>query len=297
MRVLVAALAMAMLLGLAASHANATPASDFARARDAFKRGQYRDAIPLLKDLLYPNTRLSSRSELAEAHLLLGVCHFETDSQKEASAEFNKALRYDSELALDPLLFSEAAVKFFADEKAAYDKRAQEEAEKRKIAEENDALRRALENLRVYEKHPYYVNFIPFGAGQFQNGDSRKGMFFSISQATTGGASIGVFGYLWVKYGFNGKVPPEDASFVRLLQQVQITTGALCLGLMAWGIVDSLRNYQPSVRREADESLLPSDLLEKPKRKSPPRQPGTSGLRLSPTIVPNGAGLALSVEF
>jgi phosphoglucomutase len=27
------------------------------------------------------------------------------------------------------------------------------------------------------------------------------------------------------------------------------------------------------------------------------QKPGTSGLRLSPTIVPNGAGLAISVEF
>ncbi len=297
MRVLVAAVAVVMFLGVATHHANATPASDFAGARDAFKRGHYREAIPLLKDLLYPNARLSSRSELAEAHLLLGVCHFETDDQREAAAEFNKALRYDNELSLDPLLFSEEAVKFFADEKAEYDIRAQAEAEKRKLAEERDALRRALENLVVIEKHPYYINFIPFGAGQFQNGEGRKGMFFSISQATTGAASATIFGYLWVKYGFNGKVPPEDASFVRTLQQVQITTGALCLGLMAWGIVDSLRNHQPSIQRKADESLLPSDLLDKPDDKAKPRQPGASRLYLSPTIVPNGAGLAISVEF
>lgn len=307
MRAVVLYLAATALLGLLVRDAAATPASDFARAREEFQHGNYREAIPLLKDLLYPTARLSSKAQLAEAHLLLGVAHFETDNRKEAAAEFQEALRYDEDMVLDELLFTKESIEFFEEQKAEYKRRAKEEEEKRKLAEERDAYRRALANLRVInvEKHPYYINFIPFGAGQFQNGQSGKAYFFSISQGVTGGASMLIFGYLWLKYGYEGKVPPEDASSVRRWQQIQITSGALCLGLMAWGIVDSLRHYKKEIRRqveagEADEYLLPKIETPAPAPAPAPTLPAHephSSLHLLPAVVPDGVGLAILGEF
>jgi len=112
-RVLGLATAVLFSAILAVGTASASPAQDFAKARETFQRGEYKSAIPLLKDLLYPPARLSARSELAEAHLLLGVSHFEVGNETEAGVEFRKALRYDLDLALDPLIFSEKAVAFF----------------------------------------------------------------------------------------------------------------------------------------------------------------------------------------
>ena len=43
----------------------------------------------------------------------------------------------------------------------------------------------------AHEVRPYYVNLIPFGAGQFQNGQRCKGLAFAISEATTAGLSAG----------------------------------------------------------------------------------------------------------
>ena len=82
----------------------------------------------------------TTRGELAEAHLLLGVSHFEVSSETEAEVEFRNALRYDIDLALDPLLFSEKAVAFFEATKAAYREKAVEDAEMRRLVLESLGL-------------------------------------------------------------------------------------------------------------------------------------------------------------
>ena len=42
-----------------------------------------------------------------------------------------------------------------------------------------------------------------------------------------------------------------------------------CLGLMAWGIVDSLIHYQPRKKIDADDSLLPHPVGERRARLVP----------------------------
>ncbi len=277
--------------------ARAAPSGDLVRAREAFQRGDYATAIPLLSVLLYPTPKLSSRAELSEAHLLLGVAHFETGNTDEAKAEFDRALRQDADLELDPMFVSRKAVNFFEKEKADFKRRAAAEDEKRRLAEERDAYRRALESLIVVEKRPYYVNFIPFGAGQFQNGNNGKGVFFSAAESVTGGVSLLIFGYHAVKYGFGGKVPRDEAGTVRRMQQIQIGAGIACLGFMAWGIVDSLMHYQGDTQRKADESDLPEDFRLRPRPHGDRKAPAHHSLRLVPTIAPGAVSLGLSLEF
>jgi tetratricopeptide (TPR) repeat protein len=295
-RVLIRLAVILFVLAAVPTAASAAPSADLVRAREAFQRGDYPVAIPLLNYLLYPTPRLSDRSELAEAHLLLGVAYFETGNHGEARAEFDKALRQDEGLQLDPLFVSKEAVDFFERSKDAFKKKAKEDADKRRLAEELAAYRKALANLIVIEKRPYYVNFIPFGAGQFQNGDNGKGIFFSVAQGLTGGTSAIIFGYHAIKYGFGGQVPREEASGVRRQQQIQIGAGIACLGLMAWGIVDSLMNYEPAIQRTADESLLPDDFKpDLPRRRRGKR--GPSSFRITPAPQPGGGGVVMSWEF
>jgi len=144
------------------------------------------------------------------------------------------------------------------------------------------------------------VNFIPFGAGQFQNGDKGKGLFFSASEAVTCGASGVIFSYLVLKYGLGGQVPPEEAGSVRRWQQVEIGAGSVCLALMAWGVVDSLMNYQATYRTATpDPSLLPPEL--RPQKSKPAKSASLAtkprSFLLLPTAHPNGGGLVISWEF
>lgn len=314
-----ALVALTAAAAIAGEHrAAATPAQELVRARGLFRGGDFAGALPLLNYLLYPTPRLSQPADLVEAHVLLGVCAYETGDRKTAKREFEEALFLQRDLTLDTLLFSAEAVEFFDDTRADLEDKEKRDADQRRLAEENERLARALQNLVVIETRPFYVNIIPFGAGQFQNGDRGKGLFFASAEAVTGAASAGIWLYLVSKYGIPGQVPPEEAATARRLQQVEIGTGAVCLGLMAWGIVDSLLHYKPSVRVAADESLLPDEVRDRarggpprgpegdgsaddPPRAPPPAPAPQSRLQLSPTIIPSpgahGAGLSLTWEF
>ncbi|MEZ4402212.1 MAG: tetratricopeptide repeat protein [Kofleriaceae bacterium] len=287
-----AALAVVAVAGAVAAARAATPAEDLDRARAAFRQGDYATAIPLLTYLLYPSPRLAGADDLLEAHVLLGVCAFETGDRTTASREFEEALYQQPELALDTVLFSAAAVQFFDAQKARLAERAAADAERRQIAEDNERYKRLLASMVVIETRPYYINFVPFGAGQFQNGQPGKAIAFATGQGVTGAVSAGIWLYLTGTYGYNGVVPDEDNQFVRRLEAVEIGTGIACLGLIAWGVVDSLRHYRPSVQRKPDESLLPPELRRKPEPAKPPPR-----LELAPTASPDGGGLQLRLRF
>lgn len=289
-----AALAALLALALPASAA-ATPADELTAARAQFAARDYAAAIPALNLLLYPTPRLSRRDDLLEAHVLLGAAAFEAGDRAVARREFEEALFLDPELTLEALYYSAEAVALFDEVKRDLAAQAARDAERRALAEANEALQAALDAMVVIETRPFYVNLIPFGAGQFQNGQRARGLWFAASQALTGGLSAGIWLYLVGEYGLPGRVPPEDVGRVRTLQQLEIGAGAACLGLMAWGIVDALLHHRPSVRRAPDEDLLPPELRQRLRR------PPAAALRLAPTLVPAGAsasaGVQLTVEF
>ena len=224
--------------------AEATPAQELEEARELFRASDFGNAIPKLNYLLYPTPRLSQTEDLVEAHVLLGVCSYESGNRKDARREFEEALFLDSDLELDTLLFSSGVVDYFDDVKQSIKEREERDAELRKIAEENERLRNAI----YFEKHSFSTNFIPFGAGQFQNGQRSKALFFAISEGVTGGISAGLFLYIYGQYGFATTIKPEDARTVLRLQEAEIAAGSLCIGLMVWGVIDSLVHFEPVVR-------------------------------------------------
>lgn len=298
--------AVALAVGPAAA---ASPAEELNRARDAFRRSDWAAAIPVLSSLLYPTPRLASEEDIYEAHLLLGMCAFEGGDRATAVREFEEAIVLQRERKLGTGVFSDAAVALYEERRLALAEKYRLEAEARALALEREQYRRLIESMVVVEKRDYYVNFIPFGAGQFQNGHTRKGIAFATAQGVTGAVSAGIWMYLVGTYGLSGQVPVAEANSVRRLQQLEIGAGALFLGLAAWGVVDALVHYQPSVVRRPDESLLPPDLRPRPPAAPGPspapapggdRPAGPAGpttLRLAPAPLPGGGGVVLSWEF
>jgi hypothetical protein len=280
------------ICGLTARAHAATPSDELEKARGEFLSHAYADAIPLLNYLLYPSAKLAEKDDLVEAHVLFGACAFETGDQTTARKEFEAALDMKPEFTIDTQRFSAGAVHFFDDTKHALEDRRKKDQEERALADERDRLRRYRESLVVYEVKSYYVNYIPFGAGQFQNGQHSKGLWFATTEGATGAISAGIWIYLVGTYGFNGRVAPQDAGFARTLQEIEIGAGGVCLGLMAWGIIDSLRHYHPRSQVDADDSLLPPDLR---KPKDPPKHEPSS-FYISPELVPDGAGVVLTWE-
>src|SRR5262249_3660778 len=148
------------------------------------------------------------------------------------------------------------------------------EADKKRVAELNKRIQDYLKNAVVYENHPYYLNFVPFGVPQFTAKRPLWGSIFAGSQTVTFATSAGIWLYLSTKYGFpRGKVPTEDAPGAVRLQQLEIASGALFLAFYAWGVYDGITHYQAQTRIKADDSILPPELRpekppDKPKKKT-----------------------------
>jgi hypothetical protein len=140
------------------------------------------------------------------------------------------------------------------------------------------------------------VNFLPLGAGQFQNKQRAKGYAFFTGQLVTLSASLSIYFYLANKYE-GGTVPLADGLTVRRLQQIQIGAGGAFWALWAWSVVDSLVHYQPRAQIQGDDTLLPPDLQKIDKRRKTPKKTSLlDRLRLGPMVTPDSVGIGIGLE-
>jgi len=288
-------MAMAMVIAVA-TEAGASPAQDLERARFSFREHDYDSAMKLATYLLYPDEKLAAPADLVEAHVILGASNFETGHRIEAKSEFEKALQIQPDKTLTDKLFSEGAIRLFDEAKADIEARAERDAQLRRLAEERERIRKYRESLVFVEKRSFVINFAPFGAGQFQNKMPARGIFFAAAQGVTGGVSVGVFLYLSGKYGLNAKVPVVDGNGVRQLQQLEIGMGVAFYAIYAWGVVDALLNYKPTVQIQGDTlppSLFPPDRGTK---SAPKKTSLLKRLYFAPMLTPDSAGIGLTWE-
>jgi hypothetical protein len=290
-RSLPAAAVVAAILAAVATDAAASPTQDLERARQSFRAHDYLTAHMLAT---YRSTTPAAQPvDLVEAHVILGASDFETGNRAN-QVEFEKALQIQPKTLTD-LLFSEGAIRLFDQTKADSEARAERDAQLRKLADERERIRKYRESLVVVERRSFGVNFVPFGAGQFQNKQPTRGLLFATGQGISAGISIGIFVYLAGKYGIVANVPNADVPGVRQLHQVGIGAGVAFYALYAWGVVDALLHYKPRVQVEGDDSLLPP-LTEPDARKPRGKTSVRDRLHLAPLLSPTGAGLGLTWE-
>jgi len=163
---------------------------------------------------------------------------------------------------------------------------------------------------RRYLRNSMAVSFLPFGAGQFQNGQRGKGWFFLTSESVLAGVSVAALTTNFALYGLRpriqckeaptptmtttttttpgrstsapavengcspGFVPNGDQDRSKLLLKVQVISGGLFFATAAWGIVDALVNFR-------DETPLPGAAV-------PAAKAGPGGLKLG--VLSFGAG-------
>jgi hypothetical protein len=280
------------VLAVLAVPAHATPSSDLEAARKSFREHDWRESRKVAKDLIYPHEKLGSPDDIVEAHVLVGASDFELGDPQEARDEFAKALEIERDRELTHNVFSEGVVKLFDDTKAELERKDRQREQEEKDALKQQAIETFLANAHVYEAHPYWVNFVPFGAGQFQNHQRLRGVLLASGQGLGLGTSFGIWYYLVETYGLSSsRVPNADAQTVRTLQQIEIGAGATFLGLFAFGVVDSLIHYRPNEFKKSDESVLPPE-LRPPKKKTSL----LDRLHVVPMASRSGAGLGIGWE-
>ncbi|AKU90402.1 hypothetical protein [Vulgatibacter incomptus] len=295
----------ALLLALAPVAALAAADDDLRRARDLFEYGDYAQARDLAASLLDRNV-LASDEQLVDANRIVALAWFydqAPDRKEKAERFFLQLLSIEPEYRLDPFFTTPAAVAFFdlvrteheedlapireQRRRAKEARRAEEEARRRFL----DAQARAGSESGASGLTPAPRNlalvFLPFGAGQFQNGDTTAGYILGSIQLAAGATSAATFLAL-NNVASGGKVARRDLPLARTLDTVKWTSAAIFYLSWAAGIADAWSRFEPE------------------RRGSAPGSPGSPDLRAgarAPMAVPileagpDGASLGLALQF
>jgi len=293
------------------------PSEAFSRGEVAFARGEYDLAIRWLRPLLYPRIRLETEGQVVQSHRMLGVAHLFEDQRDRAAEEFVRLLELRPDYRFDPLLDPPGVVDFFNEvlrsreaeiaELEARRQRAKEEAKLHR-QRQREALQPQIVE-RTFARNSYLINFVPFGAGQFQNGQDAKGTALLVSESVLAAVSLGAFATNLALFGLTPRLdcnlpgvnpcPEEeiDRTDERLsenLLTVQVVSGGLFFAVAAWGIVDALVHYEPfkelhSTKRSQSDSTKPSS------RRT--QRGGWASARLVPTLVGGRIGPGFAMTF
>ena len=286
-------------LVLATLNLASTPSQEFDRGRTAFLRGEYERAVTIISPLLYPDLRLESEADVVQAHRMLGVSYLFENKPTEARDEFRKLLELSPDYRFDPLLDPPKVVEFFNG--IVRDQQAQLGDIDIRLKKREEELNRHVGQLLVRrtERHSYLINFVPFGAGQFQNQQRRKGWAFLGVEAGLAAVSVGTFMANVATYGWhptrfcNGQpfapmtgCPASEIDHARengsrKMMDVQIVSGVLFFSVAIAGMVDAIANFQPEV--SIGESYEPAA--------------ATGAWRLIPSLSPQAGGAALVTTF
>jgi hypothetical protein len=267
-----AALPVALLLSLALG----APA-ELKRAKDRFEFGAYADCAGTLRQWLSTEPSLSD-AEAVDAYRMLGISELQLGDQAQARAAFVDLLSYDPDFALDAFLVPPAVVEFFDKVKKENEpalaplrerrrelreqQRLAEEAKRRLLAEEQARTGPTAKMVRVRERI-YLFNWLPLGAGQFQNGQNGKGTALAAGQVVTGLINLGAIvthnqiaddrSRLCTSSQSGCSRPPYTDSDRRLLggvEAVKYVSAGLFWSLYAYGVWDAHKNFVPIVETE-----------------------------------------------
>ena len=245
---------------------SASAQESYQRGRNAFDRGEFARAAEILQPLLYPEPKLPTWQKTVEARRLLGTSYLFEKREEEAREEFRKLLQVQPDYKLDPRLDPPEVVDFFNSVRKAHEEELKSLEAKRESAErraKEDCSRVRFEPVIIEKRlgrNSYFVNFVPFGAGQFQNGHTRKGWILLSAEATLATVSLGTLVAKLLLYGLHPErrcrydlateCPPEfidttDETRARWLTRFQVGSGILFFAAAGYGIADALYHYQP----------------------------------------------------
>ncbi|MGH7285864.1 MAG: hypothetical protein ACRELY_30465 [Polyangiaceae bacterium] len=193
MIVLVAAMACA-------TSARADDQAELDKGRNAYLGRQYDVADQRFREMLDPqNGTIHDPVLVNQAYMYWGAVMVALDKKDKAGKIFEQLLQRDSHFEPDPLSFPTAVLDVFTDtrnrirdqlnaqaldaQKRAEEKKRREEEAKRREAARVALLEQLATRETTIEHHSRWIALMPFGAGQFQNGQTGLGWFFLGSES------------------------------------------------------------------------------------------------------------------
>jgi tetratricopeptide (TPR) repeat protein len=314
--------AVLLLLALAPA-ARAQPAEEpeLAAIRSAFEFGKYAEVLERAVGRI-DRGNLDERS-LVELHKLAGLAAFNLGRREDAARHLRALLRLDPDYGLDPFVVPPPAIAYFEElrrelraelglirqekrlrlerERAAAAQRERERAESEERRRRVEELARQV-TVRTVEKRSFLVNFVPFGAGQFQQGRNSLGVVFAATQGAFAVSSVlaffayeGLFeedvieiedrrsptGTVNVNVRF---IPTGKAVQANRWRWVKYGSAAAFYGTYAIGVADALYHHQDEVVRTGIET-------------QPNPEPAASSGALHLYPLQGGAGAAYFLRF
>lgn len=292
----IVAAAMAALLCALPRPARADARTDLEKAHNAYAAHKYDDAETRLRALLDAKTgTLKDPDNIADARMYLAATLLAEKKGDEAAATLDVLLNDRPEYQPDPLRVSLEAIDAFTDAKtrnaarlaaiqAERVRKAMEEKAKLETERQKQALRLAmLEKLAstevVIERHSRWLAFVPFGVGQFQNGQTAEGWLFLTSEALLGiGSAVGAgVSYYYASQAYSASQANNStvANAYNSAARWAAITDDLLVGGFAIAVIGGILHAQATYVPER---------VEVRKRAIPP-------LSLTPVVGPGGIGV------
>lgn len=314
-------LGLVALLALPAFAQQVVPERELEIVQSLYDAGKYEEAGRRATETL--GLANFSDAQRVRLHELAALSAFNLGDSKGAQAAFLQLLRVNPDFILDPFAVPPPAIKLFeqvrkdnADTlnlvrqqialRLEQEKRTAIERERLRL-EQEERRRRAelLTNeikVRTVQKQSMVVNFLPFGAGQFQQGRMGWGAAFAISEGVMAVLSIVSFFAVESLFEdltltFDDVKTPDDSRVYRLTVRhlpaerrteydvwtgLKYGTGIAFYALWALGIGEALWHYQDEVVTETREPVTPKPTVP------------SARLRLYPTP---GGGLGAGVTI
>lgn len=236
-----------------------TPQKRLQDADTAFRGADYGKLVPLLKDIITED-ELPKLADRTTARELLAVGYFfEAQRATDASRRnillqnvrdvFWQLIQEAPTHRLDAFLFPASVVEIYDDVRT---ERADEIAIliQKLQGTEKPEQQDVLYVERNVERRIKALNFLPFGVGQFQNGQSVKGTLFLVAQALSLGVNIGAFlAVESLRDRDTGRfsTEPDGGDFSTALLWRNVMYGALAAFAVSYAgsVWDGLRFFEP----------------------------------------------------
>jgi tetratricopeptide (TPR) repeat protein len=267
------AAAIAMVAFLFAGTAWADDATELDSARASYDGGRYDEGVVRFREILNPASphALKSANAIERARAYFAACLIALERFDEANEQFEKILRQNPRFKPDPVVFPRQVTDRFyqvqSKLKGEIEAADRVRAEAREKAEKDQrayitTLQRMAGHETVVVKNSRWLAAVPFGVGQFQNGQPGLGYAFLISEALLAGTSItaGVIHMQLVSdysrsptsIDYEDFVSRKDAMF-RLSVYSTAALAVVAIG----GIVQAQIEYVPETRLEPRPRPLP----------------------------------------
>ena len=246
---------------------------DLILGRDAYVNGEYDDARERLRPLVNivaPTPRVSAIVTAARRYY--AACLYAQRQEDQARAMIDQMLRDDPLARLDPTQYEARFVRFF-------DLRLRELqpeldtiiTERVHTRDQIEARRRANEALMFelisheseIERVPRELMFVPFGVGQFANGQRALGIVFLSAEALLTAACLTTFAVHQSVYPANGQFNLDQVTDARLAQGLEIgnwISAGLLGAAVIGGVIQANVAWQPVRRRVVLPRPVPHEL-------------------------------------